>query len=100
TVFYWAWWMSWSPFVGMFIARISKGRTIREFIVAVLFIPTTVIIIWMAIFGGIAIDQVANKVGEIGVNGLQDITLSLFHTYDALPMSSMLSVVSIGLIMV
>ncbi|MEZ8627585.1 BCCT family transporter [Vibrio splendidus] len=100
TVFYWAWWMSWSPFVGMFIARISKGRTIREFIVAVLFIPTTVIIIWMAIFGGIAIDQVANKVGEIGVNGLQDITLSLFHTYGALPMSSMLSVVSIGLIMV
>lgn len=100
TVFYWAWWMSWSPFVGMFIARISKGRTIREFIVAVLFIPTTVIIIWMAIFGGIAIDQVANKVGEIGVNGLQDITLSLFHTYDALPMSSVLSVVSIGLIMV
>ncbi|MEZ8398811.1 BCCT family transporter [Vibrio splendidus] len=100
TVFYWAWWMSWSPFVGMFIARISKGRTIREFIVAVLFIPTTVIIIWMAIFGGIAIDQVANKVGEIGVNGLQDITLSLFHIYDALPMSSMLSVVSIGLIMV
>ena len=84
----------------MFIARISKGRTIREFIVAVLFIPTTVIIIWMAIFGGIAIDQVANKVGEIGVNGLQDITLSLFHTYDALPMSSVLSVVSIGLIMV
>ncbi|NOJ10300.1 BCCT family transporter [Vibrio splendidus] len=100
TVFYWAWWMSWSPFVGMFIARISKGRTIREFIVAVLFIPTSVIIIWMAIFGGIAIDQVANKVGEIGVNGLQDITLSLFHTYDALPMSSVLSVVSIGLIMV
>ncbi|MFV8462517.1 BCCT family transporter [Vibrio campbellii] len=100
TVFYWAWWMSWSPFVGMFIARISKGRTIREFIVAVLFIPTTVIIIWMAIFGGIAIDQVANKVGEIGMNGLKDITLSLFHTYDALPMSSVLSVVSIGLIMV
>jgi len=100
TVFYWAWWISWSPFVGMFIARISKGRTIREFVVAVLFIPTTVIVIWMAIFGGIAIDQVANKVGEIGMNGLKDITLSLFHTYDALPMSSLLSVVSIGLIMV
>ncbi|RTZ18124.1 BCCT family transporter [Vibrio aquaticus] len=100
TVFYWAWWISWSPFVGMFIARISKGRTIREFIVAVLFIPTAVIVIWMAIFGGIAIDQVANKVGEIGMNGLKDITLSLFHTYDALPMSTVLSVVSIGLIMV
>ncbi|WP_260260182.1 BCCT family transporter [Vibrio intestinalis] len=100
TVFYWAWWISWSPFVGMFIARISKGRTIREFMVAVLFIPTAVIVIWMAVFGGIAIDQVINKVGEIGLNGLKDITLSLFHTYDALPISSVLSVVSIVLIMV
>jgi len=100
TVFYWAWWISWSPFVGMFIARISKGRTIREFIIAVLFIPTSVIVIWMAVFGGIAIDQVANQIGEIGTNGLKDITLSLFHTYDALPMSNILSVVSIALIMV
>jgi BCCT family betaine/carnitine transporter len=52
TVFYWAWWISWSPFVGMFIARISKGRTVREFLVSVLVIPTLVTVIWMAAFGG------------------------------------------------
>ncbi len=51
TVFYWAWWISWAPFVGMFIARISKGRTIREFMAAVLLVPTVVTIIWMTAFG-------------------------------------------------
>ncbi|MGY3569231.1 BCCT family transporter [Vibrio paucivorans] len=100
TVFYWAWWVSWSPFVGMFIARISKGRTIREFLVAVLLVPTSVIVIWMSVFGGLAIDQITNQVGELGANGLKDITLSLFHMFEALPMSTLLSVVSIVLIMV
>ncbi|USD42040.1 BCCT family transporter [Vibrio sp. SCSIO 43135] len=100
TVFYWAWWVSWSPFVGMFIARISKGRTIREFLVAVLLVPTSVIVIWMSVFGGLAIDQITNQVGELGANGLKDITLSLFHMFEALPMSTLLSVVSIALIMV
>ncbi|TKB48878.1 BCCT family transporter [Ferrimonas sediminicola] len=100
TVFYWAWWISWSPFVGMFIARVSKGRTIREFLIAVMFIPTTVTIIWMSVFGGIAIDQVINKVGELGTNGLSDITLALFYTFEALPWSNLLSVISIVLIMV
>ncbi|USD35959.1 BCCT family transporter [Ferrimonas sp. SCSIO 43195] len=100
TVFYWAWWISWSPFVGMFIARVSKGRTVREFLIAVMFIPTSVCIIWMSVFGGIAIDQIINKVGELGTNGLSDITLALFYTYDALPWSTLLSVISIVLIMV
>lgn len=100
TVFYWAWWISWSPFVGMFIARISKGRTVREFLFAVIFIPTLMTIIWMAIFGGIAIDQVANKVGELGANGLTDISLTLFQVYDALPFGSAISVISIGLILI
>ncbi|WP_019612809.1 BCCT family transporter [Psychromonas ossibalaenae] len=100
TVFYWAWWISWSPCVGMFIARVSKGRTVREFIIAVIFIPTLITLLWMSVFGGIAIDQVANKVGELGTNGLTDITLSLFNVYEALPLSTMLSVVSIILIMV
>ena len=61
TAFYWAWWISWSPFVGMFIARVSKGRTVREFITAVLIVPTTVTIIWMSVFGGMAIDQIVNN---------------------------------------
>ncbi|TDR77136.1 BCCT family betaine/carnitine transporter [Photobacterium lutimaris] len=100
TVFYWAWWISWSPFVGMFIARISKGRTVREFLFAVIFVPTLMTIIWMSIFGGIAIDQVVNKVGELGANGLNDISLTLFHVYDALPFSSVISVLSIALVLI
>ena len=55
TVFYWAWWLSWSPFVGMFIARISRGRTVREFIIGVLVAPTLMSVIWFSIFGGAAI---------------------------------------------
>ncbi|KXO14287.1 High-affinity choline uptake protein BetT [Moritella sp. JT01] len=100
TVFYWAWWISWSPFVGMFIARISKGRTVREFLCAVIFIPTLVTLVWMATFGGIAIDQVVNKVGELGTNGLTDISLSLFQVYDALPFGDVLSVLSIILVLI
>jgi len=100
TVFYWAWWISWSPFVGMFIARISKGRTVREFLFTVTFIPTLVTIIWMAVFGGIAIDQVINNVGELGASGLTDISLSLFQVYDALPFGSAISVISIVLILI
>lgn len=100
TVFYWAWWISWSPCVGMFIARVSKGRTVRQFVSAVILIPTFITLVWMSAFGGIAIDQIINKVGELGTNGLTDVTLSLFHLYDALPMSTFLSVISIVLIMV
>ena len=100
TVFYWAWWVSWSPFVGMFIARVSKGRTVREFLFAVIIIPTTVTLIWMSVFGGIALDQVVNQVGELGANGLTDISLTLFQVYDALPYSSVISVLSIVLILV
>ncbi|MFT6924697.1 MAG: BCCT family betaine/carnitine transporter [Psychromonas sp.] len=100
TVFYWAWWISWSPFVGMFIARVSKGRTVRQFLFAVIFVPTLMTIIWMAIFGGLAIDQVVNKVGELGANGLTDISLTLFQVYDALPFSSAISILSIVLILI
>jgi len=100
TVFYWAWWISWSPFVGMFIARVSKGRTIREFLIAVIFVPTLMTIIWMGVFGGIALDQVVNKVGELGAHGLTDISLTLFYVYDALPFSSAISILSIVLILI
>ncbi|MFT4127050.1 MAG: BCCT family transporter [Gordonia sp. (in: high G+C Gram-positive bacteria)] len=57
TIFYWAWWVSWTPFVGMFLAKISKGRTIREFVIGVMVVPTTVSLVWFAIFGGTAIRQ-------------------------------------------
>lgn len=100
TVFYWAWWVSWSPFVGMFIARISKGRTIREFVTAVLVIPTLVTIVWMSVYGGIAIDQVMNKVGILGTEGLTEVPLAMFQMFDSLPMSSLLSVIAIVLVIV
>jgi len=100
SVFYWAWWVSWSPFVGMFIARVSKGRTIRQFIAGVLLVPTAITIIWMGVFGGVAIDQVANNIGALGANGLTDVSMATFQMIDQLPMASIVSVIAIMLVMV
>ena len=69
TIFYWGWWISWAPFVGMFIARISRGRTIREFMIGVMFVPTTISFFWLCMFGGNAIWQELNAVGGPGVAG-------------------------------
>ena len=100
TVFYWAWWISWSPFVGMFIARVSKGRTVREFITAVLLVPTAVTLVWMSVFGGLAIDQVANHVGALGANGLTDVSLAMFEMFDVMPYSNVLSIIAVVLVLV
>lgn len=100
TVFYWAWWISWSPFVGMFIARVSKGRSIREFIVAVLLVPTLVTVLWMSVYGGIAIDQVVNGVGALGKDGLTDVPLAMFQMFDSMPMGTVLSFIAIVLVLV
>ena len=100
TVFYWAWWISWSPFVGMFIARVSRGRTIREFITAVLVVPTAVTVIWMSVFGGIAIDQVQEGVGALGTDGLTEVSLAMFQMFDHLPLGTLLSVTAIVLVLV
>lgn len=100
TVFYWAWWISWSPFVGMFIARVSRGRTVREFMTAVLLVPTLVTTLWMATFGGMAIDQVVNNIGTLGSEGLTDVSLAMFQMFDVLPLGSMLSVIAIVLVLV
>ncbi|WP_332399931.1 BCCT family transporter [Vibrio metschnikovii] len=100
TVFYWAWWISWSPFVGMFIARVSKGRTVREFITAVLLIPTAVTVIWMSVFGGLAIGQVIGGVGELGQKGLTDVSLAMFQMFDVLPLGTLLSIIAVVLVLV
>ncbi|WP_105216049.1 BCCT family transporter [Pseudoalteromonas sp. T1lg22] len=100
TVFYWAWWISWSPFVGMFIARVSKGRTIREFLIAVLLIPTLVTALWMSIYGGIAIDQVASGLGSLGEKGLTEVPLAMFQMFEQLPMAKVLSFIAIVLVLV
>ncbi|MFB9134324.1 BCCT family transporter [Vibrio sp. AK197] len=100
TVFYWAWWISWSPFVGTFIARVSKGRTVREFMTAVLIVPTLVTVVWMSVFGGLAIEQVADKVGALGTQGLTDVSLAMFEMFDVLPYGAILSTIAIILVLV
>lgn len=100
TVFYWAWWISWSPFVGMFIARVSKGRTVREFVTAVLIIPTAVTIIWMSVYGGIAIEQIQNGIGALGTDGLTSVPLAMFQMFDEMAFSSILSSIAIILVLV
>lgn len=99
TVFYWAWWVSWSPFVGMFIARISKGRTVREFIVAVLLVPTCVTLIWMAVFGGSALEQVQTNVGALA-GGITKVELAMFQMLENLPITQITSAVAIVLVLV
>ena len=66
TIFYWAWWISWTPFVGMFLARISRGRTIRQFVIGVILIPTTVSLIWFVVFGGAGIGQQRDGIDIFG----------------------------------
>ena len=80
TIFYWAWWISWSPFVGMFIARISKGRTVREYFTVVLLAPFTICLIWFTAFGETAILQFDQGIGDLA-EGVSDssIVLSLIH---------------------
>jgi len=98
TSFYWAWWISWSPFVGMFIARISRGRTVREFITCVVLVPSLVSIIWMGVFGGTALTQIiANPEAAIGSASLE---LKMFEMFKGLPMTSVLSFVGIVLVLV
>ena len=99
TVFYWAWWISWSPFVGMFIARISKGRTVREFLIAVLLVPTLVTLVWMASFGGSALEQAQNEIGALA-GGISDVSLAMFQMLQNLPLANISSFVAIVLVLV
>jgi len=104
TAFYWAWWISWSPFVGMFIARVSRGRTVREFITCVLIIPSLVCVFWMATFGGSAIaDMIANPESSAVKANVIDAykpELSLFAMLEGLPLSSITSTIGIVLVIV
>ncbi|EGQ9521825.1 BCCT family transporter [Vibrio parahaemolyticus] len=98
TAFYWAWWISWSPFVGMFIARVSRGRSVREFIICVILIPSTVCVLWMTAFGGTAISQYVNDSYEAVFNA--ELPLKLFAMLDVMPFAEITSVVGIILVVV
>ncbi len=94
TIFYWAWWISWTPFVGMFIARISRGRTIRGFVAGVILIPSAVSLVWFGIFGGAAISAERNgaDLGSLPVEG------QLFGLLDTLPLGGILGIIAMTLV--
>lgn len=99
TIFYWAWWISWSPYVGMFIARISKGRTVKEFILGVLIVPTIVTFLWMSGFGGSALFLETGELAEIASAVEADQTTSLFILLDQFPLATIMSVLAIILVL-
>ena len=99
TVFYWAWWISWSPFVGMFIARISKGRTVRQFLFAVIFVPFLVTVAWFSTFGEVALLQNDNGVGALA-DGVGDVSLVLFQMLEHFPFAAVASFVAVVLVLI
>ncbi len=89
TVFYWGWWLAWTPFVGMFIARISRGRTIREFLLGVLIVPVIVVLLWMTVFGGTALQQEMATAGAVSAAVADDYSQGLVALIDNLAMPSL-----------
>lgn len=99
TVFYWAWWISWTPFVGMFIARISRGRTVRQFVGGVILVPSTVSLIWFAVFGGTAI-TVKDRGGLEGEATPEAQLFGLLHEYPIATVTSLLVMILVGIFFV
>ena len=99
TLFYWGWWIAWSPFVGMFIARISRGRTIREFVVGVIAVPTLFTFLWMTVFGNTAIHAVLQDgASELLTTADSNVPLALFALLETLPLASITSLVATVLV--
>ena len=98
TAFYWAWWISWSPFVGMFIARVSRGRSVREFMISVLIVPSLACVVWMTVFGNTAIEQVVSQ-GYMAVTD-SPLPLQIFVMLADLPLAQITSFVAIILVVV
>ena len=98
TLFYYSWWFAWAPFVSLFIARISYGRSIKEFIVGVLFVPSLIVFIWMGVFGNAAIYQVINETSQISEMVSNNLPVALFTLFDVYPIAQVLSVLSLILI--
>ncbi|GGD69321.1 BCCT family transporter [Lacimicrobium alkaliphilum] len=101
TVFYWGWWLSWAPFVGLFIARVSRGRTIREFVLGVLLVPTGFTLMWMTFFGNSAIELILNQgAAELGDLVQKDVSIALFAFLEHFPLSSILSLLATLMVIV
>ncbi len=100
TLTYFIWWIAWAPFVGVFVARISKGRTLREFVLGVLFAPTLFSILWFSVFGGIAIHEDMHGVGGVADLVNEDVTVALFALFDLQPLSLVLGFTALTLIFI
>ena len=98
TVFYWGWWISWSPFVGMFIARISKGRSVRELILGVVMFPSLLSFLWMAVFGGSALRVQLEGTRDIAGAVSDDVSTAMFEMFTAFPLTDLISVIGIVLV--
>ncbi|MEM9006283.1 MAG: BCCT family transporter [Cyanobacteria bacterium P01_F01_bin.86] len=102
TVFYWGWWISWSPFVGIFIARVSKGRTVREFVLGVLLLPSILTFLWMSVFGGtaMAMELSEGAQGVISTAVGENVATALFVMMQQLPLTAITSFVGIVLVVI
>lgn len=101
TTFYWGWWMSWAPFVGIFIARISKGRTVRQFVAGVILVPTLITMLWFSVLGGTALySQLNGPGGLVGPDGTVDAAGALFATLAQMPAGSVLTIGAIIMIVI
>ncbi len=101
TIFYWGWWLAWAPFVGLFIARISYGRSIREFVLGVLLIPSVFTLFWMTVFGNGAIEQVLVQGKDVLANMVnEDTSVALFVFLEQFPFSSLLSLIAVLMVVV
>ncbi len=98
TIFYWAWWISWSPFVGMFIARISKGRTVRELILGVIGFPTLLCFFWMSVFGGAAVNLQLEGTQDIAGAVAEDLSTAMFAMLEAFPLTTIASLLGVALV--
>lgn len=99
TIFYWGWWISWAPFVGMFIARVSKGRTIREFVVGVVLVPSVLTFGWMSAFGGSALHVQSEGIRDLASSVNDNVATALFELLEAFPLTFVTSLVAIVLVM-
>jgi len=101
TLFYWGWWLAWSPFVGLFIARISRGRTIREFVTGVLLVPTAFTLLWMTVFGNTAIHMILNEgLNDLAMAVNKDTSLALFAFLEHFPFASVISTLAVIMVVV
>ena len=98
TLFFYTWWFAWAPFVSLFIARISYGRSIKEFIIGVLFVPSLIVFLWMGIFGNAAIYQVINETSQLNEIVSNNYTVALFALFDVYPIAKAVSILALIII--